>query len=141
MQQRYKIELLVDANEWNEEKIKRSLEVLNFQVTKVTKTQNRRTNKQNKALHLYFTHLAEALNDAGYDMRKTIKDSIDIPWTPETIKENLWRPVQKAYLQKDSTTKLDTIEIDKVYDVLNKAIGERTGVHVPFPSIETLTNN
>ena len=41
-------------------------------------------------------------------------------------------------LQKQSTTKLESGELDKVYEVLNKTIGERTGVHIDFPSIDQL---
>lgn len=98
----------------------------------------KRTNQQNKALHLFYTLLADALNQAGYDMRETIRQDVDIPWTPVTVKEYLWRPIQKAYLREKSTTRLKTKDIDKVYDIVNKVIGERTGVHVPFPSIDNL---
>jgi len=99
-----------------------------------------RTSQQNRALHLYFTLLSEALNDAGYDMKKTIRQDVDIPWTPENVKESLWRPIQKAYLNIESTTKLKTGDIDKVYDVLNKTIGERTGVYIPWPCMDNLMN-
>lgn len=99
-----------------------------------------RTLKQNAALHLYFTQLAEALNDAGYDMRKTIKPGLDIPWTPEDIKEHIWRPVQISQTGKKSTAKLETIEIDQIYDIVNRAIAERTGVHIPFPNLDLLIN-
>ena len=99
---------------------------------------DRRTDRQNRALHLWFTMLAEALNDAGYDMKKVIRANMDIPWTDYNVKEFLWRPVQEAQLGKKSTTQLTTDEIDKVFEVINKAVGERTGVHVPFPSIETM---
>ena len=68
----------------------------------------------------------------------TISENIDIPWSPETIKDYLWRPIMKAMLKKDSTAKLDSNEIDKIYDVLNKTIAERTGVSVEFPSIDRL---
>lgn len=97
-----------------------------------------RTSQQNRALHLYFTLLADALNLAGYDMRETIRQDIDIPWTPMTIKEYLWRPIQEKFLLEQSTTRLKKKDVSKVYDVLNKIIGERTGVYVPFPSIEEL---
>lgn len=102
--------------------------------------QNKRTDKQNNALHLYFKLLAEALNDSGQDMREVIRQEIDIPWTPETIKEYLWRPVQQKYLRKTSTAHLKKNEIDKVFDIVNKVIGERTGVYVAFPSMESLIN-
>lgn len=96
-----------------------------------------RTLKQNASLHIYFDLLAEELNKAGYDMKKTFKHDVDIPWTPLTVKEYLWKPIQKSYILKQSTTELNTKEIDKIYDILNKHLGEKTGVYVPFPSNET----
>lgn len=104
-------------------------------------TPQQRTIDQNSALHLYFAHLAEELNDAGLDIRKVLKPEIDIPWTPLLIKEHLWRNLQKVILKKDSTTELTTKDIDKVYEVLNRFLSEKHGLHVPFPSIETLNDN
>lgn len=98
--------------------------------------EKKRTELQNRSLHLYFTQLAEALNDAGYDMKKTIRQEIDIYWTPYNIKEFLWRPVQNALYGKKSTTQLTTAEIDKVFELVNKTIGERTGVHIDWPCVE-----
>lgn len=110
-------------------------------MTNNDKPQNPRTETQNKALHLYFTQLAEELNNAGYDMRKTLRNDIDIPWSGSTIKEYLFRPVMKAQLGKKSTTELTTKEIDQVFDVINRHLGEKLGIHVPFPSLESLINN
>ena len=108
----------------------------NTEVENAEKAEKQRTLQQNRAMHLFFTMLADELNAAGFDMKKTLRHDIDIPWGPKTIKEFLWRPVQKAYLLKNSTTELTTKDIDAIYDVVNRAIGERTGVHVPFPSHE-----
>ena len=107
---------------------------------KITEIRQKRTLAQNNALHLYFTQLATALNDAGFDMKKTIKEGIDIPWTAMTIKEYIWRPVMETYLHKSSTTELNKQEdIDNIYDIINRTIAERTGVTVPFPSLDTLS--
>ena len=95
-----------------------------------------RTGQQNRALHVLFRLVAETLNEHGLDMRKALKPEIDIPWTDKAVKEFLWRPVQKAQLNKQSTTELTTVEIDQVFDTLNKYFGERFGLHVPFPSID-----
>lgn len=97
-----------------------------------------RTSQQNKALHVLFELLADKLNEAGLDMRKTLKPEIDIPWTGASVKEYLWRPVQFAQLDKDSTTELTTADVDKVFDTINRHLGEKFGLHVPFPSIETV---
>jgi hypothetical protein len=95
-----------------------------------------RTTQQNKALHLFFTHLAEELNNAGLDMRKTLKPEVSIPWSSKTVKEYLWRPIQKAQLGKESTKDLETVEIDKVFETLTRHLGEKFGLELEFPSIE-----
>ncbi len=98
---------------------------------------DKRTSQQNRALHLYFTLLAEALNAGGFDMRETIRQDVEIPWSSDTIKEYLWRPIQKALFKKQSTARLKKKEVDKIYEILNKTIGERTAVHVAWPSEQT----
>ena len=100
----------------------------------------RRTLRQNAAMHLMFNMLADELNTHGFDMKRTLKADIDIPWTGDTVKSFLWKPVQKAQLSKESTTQLTTKEIDAVYDTLNRYLGEKLGIHVDFPSIESLIN-
>jgi hypothetical protein len=96
--------------------------------------EKQRTIQQNKALHKYNTNLSEALNDAGLDMKKVLKPHVDIPWTPEAIKEHIVKPVTKAMFNKDSTADLTTIEMQKVYEVVNRHISEKFGVSVDWPS-------
>lgn len=99
-----------------------------------------RTTRQNSALHLMFTQLADTLTENGLDMKKTLKPEIDIKWTPENVKEYLWRPIQVALLNKKSTTELTTKEIDQVFDIICKHLGEKFGLTIYFPSIESLIN-
>lgn len=98
---------------------------------------NQRTLQQNKALWLFYQLLADELNAAGLDQRKVLKPSVAIPWSKDSIHDMLWLPIQEAMYGTDSTTQLTSEQIDKVYDVLNRHLGETTGVHVPFPSEET----
>ncbi len=103
---------------------------------------NQRSLKQNNSLHLYFQLLADALNDAGLDMKKVLKPGVDISWTMGSVKEYLWRPIQKFLLRKSSTTKLKTDEIDRVYDHLNRHLGEKFGLeNIPFPNINAIIND
>lgn len=101
----------------------------------------KRTLKQNKSLHKYCEMLAEALNDAGYDMRKTLKHDFEIPWNKERVKEFLWKPIQEAMTDKESTTELDTVEPSAIHAVLSRHLGERFGLYVPWPSKEELTHD
>lgn len=97
-----------------------------------------RTDKQNKALHLFLAQLAEALNDAGYDIKAVMamfKEGMEVPFTPITAKELLWRPVQQAMYKKLSTTELDKHkEITEIHKVLMTRLSEKTGIeYIPFP--------
>ena len=105
-----------------------------------TKEEKQRTELQNRSLHLYFTQLAEELNNSGYDMKKVLKPSVDIPWNSKSIKEFLFRPIMKIQTGKSSTTELTTKEIDEIYDVINRHIGEKFGIHVEWPSLDSLIN-
>ena len=100
------------------------------------KTGQQRTNKQNAALHKYLEMLSTALNDAGLDMKKVLKPSVDIPWNTVNAKEYLWKPIQKALLNKNSTTKADRNEYTQVYETLNRHTAEKFGVSIPFPTRE-----
>lgn len=94
-----------------------------------------RTEQQNKAIHLWCQLLADALNDAGYDIQHVLtQKQVSIPWSGETVKELLWREIQRAMFDKESTTALSISEVSEVYEVLDRHISEKFGVHVEFPS-------
>lgn len=95
------------------------------------KNMDMRTIKQNSAMHKYFALLSQKFNEGGLSIVKVLK--VDVEWTPDSIKDLLWRPIQESQTGKKSTTKLNRTEITKVYDVLNRALGEKLGIHVPFP--------
>lgn len=99
----------------------------------------KRTLTQNKAIHLWFTMMANELNNAGLDMRKVLKPGVSIPWTPESFKENIFKPVLKIYKNKNSTTEMTTKEIDELLEIIVRHLGETQGFESPeFPSIESL---
>lgn len=95
-----------------------------------------RTNQQNNAMQVYCRLLAEALNDAGYDMKKTFEEGIsaDIPWTQDLVREVIWKGIQKPTIGKVSTTLAKSNEYDMVYQVINRFTSARFGISVPFPS-------
>lgn len=96
----------------------------------------RRSIRQNSALHLYLKALAVALNMAGLDQRKVLKPGVEIPWSAESAKEYLWRPIQKAVTGKDSTTEPQTTDYPLICDVLNRHMAEKFGISVPWPTVE-----
>lgn len=101
----------------------------------------KRTITQNSALHLYFQQLADALTSAGLDMRVVLKPDIDIRWTKESVKEYLWKPVMETMFGNKSTTEMTTTDIDAIFEIITKHLGEKFGEFVgylPFPSVETM---
>jgi len=74
-------------------------------------TSKKRTLAQNASLHLYFEFLATELNNAGYDVLKTLRHDIEIPWNATLIKELIWRKVQLASYKKKSTSDLTSGEL------------------------------
>ena len=74
-----------------------------------------RTEKQNNALWLGLTMLADALNQAGLDMKKVLKENVDIQWTKDSAKEYLFAPIIHAKYGKKSTTELTKEEISEAW--------------------------
>lgn len=101
-----------------------------------------RTLNQNSALHAGFTAIANVLNETGRDMRAVLKPDVDIPWTCETVKEYLYRPILQAYTGKKSTTEMDKFQPGEVWDIMFKFLGEHHGVeYMPFPHNEINQTN
>jgi hypothetical protein len=96
-----------------------------------------RTLLQNRSLHLTFSELAKILNEYGLNCDDKIIN-IDVPWSGENVKNIIWRPVQQALLGKSSTTELSTTDIDKVFDIIVKAVAEKTGEVLEWPSIQSI---
>lgn len=96
-----------------------------------------RTIKQNSTLHLWFTHVADALNESGNDMQVVLAKRMEVWWTPEAIKEVLFKALMRAmYPTKTSTTQLSTKEFTQVTNMLRDVLARDYGVSVEVPSIE-----
>lgn len=98
---------------------------------------NKRSSQQNRSLHLLFNNISFELNKMGLQfVYRGIKGmEIEVPYTPETVKDYLWRPLQVALIGKESTTKLTTENINAIFEVLAKWFAEN-GVVIEFPSID-----
>jgi hypothetical protein len=107
----------------------------------ITKKQRTRSQSQNRSMHLMFTQIANEFNDHGLYIAKVLKPSVDVEWTPSTVKELIWRPLMKAITDKDSTAKLNTAEVDKIFKVLHKHLADKLNISIEFPSVESLVNN
>jgi hypothetical protein len=92
-----------------------------------------RTQLQNNAFYKYIRILAEALEAGGYDMREIIK--VPIKPTMENVKSEIVDPVMKAlYPEVDSSAKLTTLQIEVLYEVVNRATAQKLGISIEFPS-------
>lgn len=107
---------------------------------KTVSVEQGRTGLQNNALHKGLELIAQALNDAGLDIRATLKPEVEIPWTKETVKEYLFRPVMKLATGKESTKQLSKVgEIEKVWDIVMRHLSQNHGIeYIPFPSNESV---
>lgn len=94
---------------------------------------DQRTTRQNNAMWLWLDQLSEALNDAGYDMKRTLKPHIDIPWNKERAKQHLWDPIQEMMTEKDSSRRISKQEVNNIQEVVARYLAQNTGVSVPFP--------
>jgi hypothetical protein len=62
---------------------------------------------------------------------------IQTTYSPEIVKQFLWKPLQDALLKKSSTTQLTHNDIGLIFEILGKHFAER-GVVIDFPSMESL---
>jgi hypothetical protein len=90
-----------------------------------------RTLTQNAALHMFCQMLADQLNASGLDMRKVMKPEAEIPWSLESVKEIMWKPLQEAIIGKASTTEADRVEYSHVYEVLGRHLAKTQGINIP----------
>lgn len=110
------------------------------QIIDIVKKSKYRTLTQNAALHLMFEQLAQELNSKGLDQRKVLSERIEIPWSKDSVKDFLWRPVQDSMFKTTSTTDLKSNEIDEVFKILQRHLNQKLNIGIEFPSIETLIN-
>lgn len=96
----------------------------------------KRTLRQNRSLHLWFSQIAEELNERGLDMKTVLKPEIEIPWTGESVKNHIYRPVMKILTGKESTTEQTTKDPTLVYETINRFLADK-GIHIPLPSEES----
>lgn len=100
-----------------------------------------RTLQQNKALYKAFEQISNELNSLGKDQRIILKPEVSIPWDKDSFKNQIWKPIQKAMYGTKSTADLTTDQVDKVFQIIQKHLGESHGVEIIFPSIESLMFN
>ena len=95
-----------------------------------------RTSQQRKAIEVYCSIMAGKLSGSGKDIMTTMKQDACIPWTQPLFKALVWHPIQLAMFNIKSTTQLSTSQVSKVYEVINRHMGENHGVSMNFPNYD-----
>jgi len=94
-----------------------------------------KTDTQRAAIHVWLRDLATILNDSGLEriaiMEKLKSKGVELPWTLESTKEIIYKPVLEAMTGKTSTEKMNTVEPCAVAIVIARHMGERYGVTCP----------
>jgi len=101
----------------------------------IKKTAKDRTGKQNRSLHLYLGMMSKKFNDAGIDQKmacQSFKEGFSIPVTEVFLKQ-VFQAVAFDMYQKKHTSELTTVEMIKIYDAYNAAMGDRFGVSCLWP--------
>ena len=93
------------------------------------------TESQIASIHVYFRELAKALNDIDLTVKVTLAKApyIDSPWNENLIKDLFARPLMKAIAPDKTTMRLNTIEAQELYEVINRFTAENFGISMPFP--------
>lgn len=104
------------------------------------KQERQRTLRQNRAMHLMLTQLADELNSHGKTMMRVLDKTADIAWTDWSTKEFLLRPFIRAMFGKESTTDLTTKELTLATDAMLDHVAKVTGVALDFPSVDQIIN-
>ena len=99
----------------------------------VSVVHGQRTPQQRKAIEVYCKLLADALNDAGFLLIVPgFKEDFTVPWSQALVKDNIWRTLQIAMFDIESTADLNRAQVSEVYEVIARNMAER-GISVAFP--------
>jgi len=112
-----------------------SAKYINIQID----TGRQRTDQQRKAIEVFCKMLADTLNDAGFDMQAVFDvKNVSVPWSQETVKDILFKPIAKALFSVNSTVNLERGDCGRVHEVLCRQLATSLGVTCPeWPSKET----
>lgn len=98
-----------------------------------------RSDAQNRAMHKWFTQIADTLNDAGYEQQINF-GTMDVPWSMEAVKINFKMIAYKQF-GKMHTSELTTKELKDVQETIIRELANKGIELPPFPSIDSEANN
>ena len=99
---------------------------------------NKYSKKQRGALHVWCEMVAETFNDAGFIFATRTKfngQEIDIDWSMELVKKEVYKPLLEVMTGKKSTEDQSTVDPSTVALELSRHFAEKHGVTLPpWPS-------
>lgn len=127
----YDLKNIVDSSE---AKIDLRKHIENGYKIEMKVTRKKRTTQQNKALHKFFLIICERLNEMGMEFQYNGIKGMELStrYTETIVKEFFWKPIQYTLFEIESTTKLNTKQINEIAEVIIKYFAEK-GVYVEFP--------
>ena len=128
------VEEFEPINECMRQEIRKHCKDGDYIVAPVTRPSEKklRTIKQNSALHVWFNMISDHLNANHMYVSNVIK--LETEWTPDTVKELLYKPVQKSLINKPSTTEATTVDQSVIVEALHRAFAMSTKTNLPeFP--------
>jgi len=108
----------------------------------VKELSKKRTLSQNSALHKYFDLIAKQFQELGLTynyMNQFTGHTIELAYTSNLVKDFIWRPIQQTLFNIESTTEIDTNQINQIIEVLTLHFGKH-GIKIDFPSWQTWMN-
>ena len=124
----------------------------NERLVRIEEIKPTRTNLQNAALHLFFNIISDELNNMGLEFeyrgikhvfrlfaQQPIEQYYNTRYTWFIVKNFIWRPIQKTLFNIESTTKINTQQINEISDILIKFFGEK-GIRLSFPNLQSKLN-
>lgn len=95
----------------------------------------KRTLAQNNSLHKWLSQYEQICKEDGVTAEMLLSEKSSVPVTANFLKD-LIRHIAKTMFGKEHTSELTTSELSTVSEVFQKAMSEKIGKFIPFPSKE-----
>ena len=125
------------TNEVARQRIYREIDAAPVGAVVTIEKRKKYSTKQRGALHVWCGMLADTLNECGryrVILSPINRREIECPWSMNTVKEDIYKPVLEALSGKDSTEDQTSAEPSDVAMVISKHFSDTGIVCPPWPS-------
>lgn len=117
--------------------VKEAMKVMGLNATSVKHISDLKSDSQRNALHLWFDQIATEAEVRGQTVDMWIKHPTEMKITESLLKDS-FRAIGKKLYGWKSTEDAKKDELAVVVKIFDKAVLERLGINIPFPSIDVL---